>query len=51
MKTIRVTVEFRVANHVTIEFIQEYFERMMREKIHEPASVVIEESEPEAEKL
>ena len=45
MKAFRVTLQFSVATHVTKEFIEEYFERMMKEKVHNPVSVEVEEVE------
>ena len=51
MKTFKVTVTFRANVHVTTEFVREYFEKMMIEKIHEPAMIEIEESKPEVDKL
>ena len=45
MKTFQVRLQFSVAEHVTKEFIEEYFERVMREKVHNPVSVEVEETE------
>ena len=45
MKTFKVTLHFSVSDHVTKEFVTEYFEKMMREKIHNPVMIEIEEIE------
>ncbi len=44
MKEFKVTIQFKAANHVTIEFVKEYLERLMAEKIHEPCLIEIEET-------
>lgn len=51
MKNFKVTISFTANNHVTEEFVREYFEKMMIEKIHNPATVEIEETEPEMDKI
>ncbi len=43
MKEFKVTIQFKAANHVTMEFVKEYLERLMTEKIHEPCLIEIEE--------
>lgn len=43
MKEFVVKIQFKAANHVTIEFVREYLEKLMAEKIHEPCSIEIEE--------
>ena len=43
MKEFKVTIQFRAANHVTKEFVQQYLEKLMAEKIHEPCLIEIEE--------
>ena len=45
MKSIKVTLNFQVSKHVTIEFIEKYFEKMMIEKVHNPVAVLVEEVE------
>ena len=45
MKSIKVTLTFQVSDHVTIEFINEYFKKMMVEKVHNPVSLEVEETE------
>ena len=43
MKLFRVQLEFESADHVTIDFVREYLEKVMREKIHNPVKIEIEE--------
>jgi hypothetical protein len=43
MKGFKVTLAFTVAEHVTKEFVESYFEKMMKEKIHNPVDVNVEE--------
>jgi hypothetical protein len=47
MRNFKVTLQFAVAEHVTEEFVKEYFEKMMVEKIHNPVTIDIEEIEVE----
>ena len=51
MKNIKVTITFPTHNHVTLDFIKEYFEKIALEKIHNPTIIEVEESAPDSEKL
>ena len=52
MKKFQVKLEFEASNHVTIEFVRAYLEKLMTEKIHNPVTIEIEEVEsPHDEKL
>jgi len=44
MKRIKVTLEFDANDNVTEEFIRDYFEKMMVEKVHNPVLIEIEEA-------
>ena len=44
MKEFKVTIQFKAANHVTMEFVTEYLQRLMQEKIHEPCIIEVEET-------
>ena len=44
MKEFKVTIQFKAANHVTMEFVMEYLQRLMQEKIHEPCIIEVEET-------
>lgn len=45
------TVTFPTHDHVTIDFIKKYFEKIALEKIHNPAVIEVEEIEVEVDKL
>jgi hypothetical protein len=42
MKIFRVTLEFHQEDNVTIEHVKEFFERLAKEKVHNPVIVNVE---------
>jgi hypothetical protein len=43
MKSYKVTLLVPTDDNVTKEFVLEYFEKMMKEKVHNPVEVEVEE--------
>jgi hypothetical protein len=42
MKIFKVTFEFHQKDTVTVEFVKEYFEKVAKEKVHNPVIVEVE---------
>ena len=51
MKVFTITIQTEQPNHVTVDFVEEFFKKLMGEKIHNPVTIRVDEELIEEPKL